>query len=457
MKNLFKLLLTSIVLSLLIVPSFAKNVIQENKFDTLIKPTALNKTSTIAVSVKEVASGNVVYEYNQDKLLNPASTLKMFTTPVAIDYLGNDYCFKTQLYVDKHNNLYVKLGADPMLTSLDLKRLIRNLKAQNRKKLNNIYIDDSIVDNMDWGIGWMWDDETNPFMPKFSAYNLDDNLFKINVSKDESGTSSKILVQGIYSVAVLNRVAVSNSSNITVNRYNWQSPDIIELSGTVNTPVVVSVPISNMRRYFCYKLSEYLINDGIKYNNENFLGGSVPKNSKLIAEVSHSMTSVVPLILKNSNNKASETLSKVAASKVSNATGTNDAMIKMFYDYYKNHNISTENITLADASGVSRNDLISVDWMSDALNKIYTLPTFEFIQNNMAQPGEGTLNNRLYDLRGNVWLKTGSISNASGITGYVKAKNNKVYSVAILTQNFKQTQSEVKQLEDSIIKLIYEL
>lgn len=457
MKNLFKLLITCFVLSLVIMPSFAKNIIKENKFDSLIKASNFNKTSTIAVSVKEVGSGNVVYEYNQDKLLNPASTLKMFTTPAALNSLGNDYCFKTQLYVDKNNNLYVKLGADPLLTSLELKHLVRNLKIQNRKKLNNIYIDDSIIDNVDWGTGWMWDDETNPFMPKFSAYNLDDNLFKINVSKDESGSFSKIIVQGVYPVAVFNHVNVSTASNVVANRYDWQSPDIIDLKGTVNAPVVVSLPISNMKRYFSYKLSEYLTNDNIKYKNENFISSIVPKDAKLIAEVSHSITSAVPLILKNSNNKASETLCKLAAAKSTDATGTNDATIKMINDFYKSNNLGTENIVFADASGVSRNDLISVNWMSSALNKIYELPSFEFIQNNMAQPGEGTLSNRLFDLRGNVWLKTGSISSASGLTGYVKAKNNKIYSVAILIQNFKQPQVEAKQLEDSIIKLIYEL
>lgn len=457
MKNIYRFIIVCFTFLMATVPSFAKHVIKENKFDALIQSSPFNKTATIAVSVKEVNSGDVVYECNQNKLLHPASTLKMFTTPAAINTLGKNYCFKTQLFVDNDNNLYIKLGADPLLTSLDLKYLIRNLKIQNRKNLNNIYIDDSIVDNQDWGIGWMWDDGTNPYMPKFSAYNLDDNTFKINVSKDESGSSAKIIIQGGYPLAVMNHVAVSNATNVVVDRYEWQTPDIIDLKGAINAPVVVSIPISNMRRYFNHKLCEFLTNDNVKYNSTNFVSCLVPKDAKLIGEVSHSIDSVVSSILKSSSNKASETLCKVAASKYTNATGTSDSMVKMVNDFYKNNNLSMEAVSFVDASGASRNDLISVDWMSSALNKIYKLPSFEYIQNNMAQPGEGTLNNRLYDLRGNVWLKTGSISNISGLTGYVKSKNNKVYSVAILTQNFTQPQAEAKQLEDSLIKLIYEL
>ena len=73
----------------------------------------------------------------------------------------------------------------------------------------------------------------------------------------------------------------------------------------------------------------------------------------------------------------------------------------------------------------------------------------------MAQSGDGTLNNRLYPLRGEVWLKTGSLSNISAIAGYVKSQDGHTYSIVILTQNFIQEQSTVKKFEDEIINIIY--
>ena len=457
MKKIFKIIITCFVFSLMIAPSFAKKiVIKESPFASLIKSSALDKTSTIAMSIKDAKSGNIVYEYNQDKLLHPASTLKMFSVPAALSVLGEDYSFKTQLYVDNSNNLYVKLGADPLLTSANLKNLAKDLRAQGIKNINNIYIDDSIIDNVEWGTGWMWDDETNPHMAKFSAYNLDENLLKITVSKDEAGVS-KFQVGNMYPVAVLNKVAGSKVSKVEVNRYNWYSPDIIELKGCVDTPVIVSVPINNMRRYFTYKLAEYLTSNHIKYMSENFTSANVPKDAKLVAETSHSINDVLPLVLKNSNNRAAETLCKVAASKSNNSTGTNELSAKLIKDFYISNGVKSESVLFADASGASRNNLLSVNWMTSSLNSLYALKSFDYIKSNMAQPGDGTMLNRLYDLRGNVWLKTGTLSNISGLTGYVKAKNEKMYSVAILIQNFGNSQTEAKQLEDNIINLIYQL
>ena len=242
-----------------------------------------------------------------------------------------------------------------------------------------------------------------------------------------------------------------------MNRYNWQTPDIIELTGTVNTPTIATVPINSMRRYFTYKLDEYLTTDGIKYINENFTSKAVPKDAKMIGEISHSLNSTIPMILKTSNNRISETVCKLAAAKSQQSTGTNEKTVKLINDFYCKNNVSTEIITIADASGVSRNNLVSVDWMTDSLNKIYSLPSFDYIKNNMARPGEGTLNNRLFELRGKAWLKTGTISGVSGITGYIMATNGDLYSVAILVQNFKVQQSQVKQLEDNILKTVSEL
>ena len=444
-------------MAVMVLPTSAKILKDKDpSFDSVIKYSSLDKTSTIAVSVKDAKSGNVVYEYNEHKLLHPASTLKLFSTVPAVEALGQDYSFKTQLFVDKSNNIYIKLGADPLLTSIDLKYLVRNLRTQNLKTVNNIYIDDSIIDNVEWGTGWMWDDEVNPLMPKFSAYNLDDNLLKINVSKTESGVS-KIQSGSTYPIAIINKVCVSTISKVAVNRYNWYSPDIIELKGTVNTPVEISVPISNMRRYFTYKLTELLNNDNIKYNSENFVSAIVPSDARLLGEVSHSVKDVVPLVLKNSNNRASETLCKVASAKLYKSTGTNELQTKLIKDFYAINYDNKNQVIIADASGASRNNLISADWMTSSLNKLYSSNSFDYLQNNMAQAGDGTLASRLVDLRGNVWLKTGTLSNISAITGYVKAKNNKMYSVAILIQNYGASKNEAKQIEDNIINLIYQL
>ncbi len=457
MKNILKALSICILSLALVSPALAKSVLKENKFDKIIKSNEINKTATIAVSIREAKSGKVIYENEQDKLLNPASTLKLISSVAAIDTLGKDYCFKTQLLIDKDSNVYIKLGADPLLTSNDLKVLIKSLRNKQYKSVNNVYIDDSIFDNVDWGTGWMWDDNTNPYMTKFSAYNLDNNVLKINVTKNTQGEGTNVQPLNLYPMAIINKVVHGSSSNISVNRYDWQSPDIIELTGTVNSPIIASVPINNMRRYFSYQIEDFLNRNNIKYNNQNFTSKITPANALLIGETTHEITAALPLILKQSDNRTAETIAKLAAAKANNSTATNELTKKLLVDFYTKKQVPTDKIVFADASGVSRNNLISTDWISFALHKLYCANYFDALQDYMAQPGEGTLNNRLLDQRGNVWLKTGSISNASGISGFVKSQSGNFYTISILVQNFIQPQSEAKKLEDEIIKAVYDL
>ena len=181
----------------------------------------------------------------------------------------------------------------------------------------------------------------------------------------------------------------------------------------------------------------------------------LPEDAVLITEIKNPLKKTLPAILQNSNNLMAESLFKLAAANKYSATGTDILGEEVFKEFYKKQGLETDNILIKDGCGISRNNLLYADWMSQALNKIYNQKDFEKFKDNMAQSGDGTLNNRLYPLRGDVWLKTGSLSNISAIAGYVKSQDGHIYSIVILTQNFVQEQSEIKKLEDKIINIIY--
>ena len=104
MKNLFKILTLVMVFMFTVNSSFAFSV---SKLDKLVKKSSLNEGATLAISVKNMKDGSVVYEQNSKKLLHPASTLKIFTAYSSLSTLGSDYTFKTQFLKDANNNLYI--------------------------------------------------------------------------------------------------------------------------------------------------------------------------------------------------------------------------------------------------------------------------------------------------------------------------------------------------------------
>ena len=90
--------------------------------------------------------GHIVFSKNVDVQLIPASTLKIFTALVAIHYLGLDYKFFTEFYMDHHSNLRVKGYGDPLLISETVVEMIHHLSMRLCAKysiINDLILDDS--------------------------------------------------------------------------------------------------------------------------------------------------------------------------------------------------------------------------------------------------------------------------------------------------------------------------
>lgn len=80
---------------------------------------------------------------NLDQPLIPASTAKLVTALAAFELLGPDYRFRTEIYQDSADNLYLKGYGDPFLVSEEVAGIIEELRSNGVNRINSIYIDDS--------------------------------------------------------------------------------------------------------------------------------------------------------------------------------------------------------------------------------------------------------------------------------------------------------------------------
>ena len=312
-----------------------------------------------------------------------------------------------------------------------------------------------IIDNAEWGIGWMWDDTTNKRMQKFSAYNVDNNLVNIEVAKGEDGV---ITAKSNVPLPVINSISAGDKDDIFAVRNDWISPEVILVAGSIKSPVkTVQVPLNNLKRYYQQTIMKSIKNAKITLQQPICLEEKVPENAKVLLKIKNPVTPAYEKIFKNSDNLCAETIAKIAGGQKSGETGSFSNQTKMFYDYWQANGVDTKGIVIADASGVSRNNLVTVDFMTNALDKIYVNKQEQFIKDTFAQPGEGTFSNRLLNYRGYVFLKSGTLANISGLAGYVKADNGKTYSVAILIQNFTYPENQVKIFENRLIEEIKKL
>ena len=209
-------------------------------------------TSAVSISVKDVESGKTVYELNSKNPMNPASTLKVVTLASSLDVLGYDYNFTTALYKNTDNELVLRLGADPFLKSSDLKTLFNAAKSKNIIQPKHIKVDDTVLDKIEWGEGWQWDDDLNPLMPKFSAYNIDKNLLTVAVAPTAFGAPAEIKLTKFYPTTFMNLVVSGKDSRLKLSRNNSIAPDVLTLEGMVSKQTEISFPVNYPKRYFLF-------------------------------------------------------------------------------------------------------------------------------------------------------------------------------------------------------------
>lgn len=401
----------------------------------------------ISISVKNADSGKIIYKQNDNKLMPAASVQKALTIVPIMDVLGNEYEFKTELSSRGKDGYIIKLGADPYLTSDDLSNLVKKINSQAIKQ---IYIDDSIIEKKDWGEGWQWDDDLNTSMPRFNSYNLDKNLVKITIMPTEENKQAFIINPQKSPMFFYNNVITGSSNKVIISRDNIASANTVKLEGTVKTPETHFITINNLKIYFDKKLTDSLEDRGI-YLKTSYLLSNVTNSDKKIAEVAHPISIAIEDVLLNSNNMVIETMAKLAGGKYFNKQGTDVDGIRLFNEYCLQHGIDASGIRIVDASGVSKNNLMNADFISEFLVKNKDNKTL----NKLATPSQGTLTTRMLPLKDNLKAKTGTLSDISTIAGYLTAKSGQKYAFAIMINDPKTNNSQKKNIENYLIRDMY--
>lgn len=450
-KKLTALFLTAFFVQL---GAFAANF--SGPVNNIISSYDFDHDSVISIAVKDKNKDDIVYSKNQYKYLNPASALKLFTMAASLNTLGNDYKFKTAFYKDKNNNLYLKLSGDPLLKTSDMEELAKDLKKNYKGRINKIYIDDTIIDLVPYPNGWMSDDIW-PNSPKISPYMVDFNTVKVDFLLSEDKKDLRIVQKSPYKFSFVNKLEIGETTDFTfIEDDNHNTIDIV---GTISNSVVDKlIPVTNPRYFFCQKMNSAINKAGIKFSDK-FLFAKMPKDAVLVAKFERPIDEVVKYILQTSNNIGAEMLFKVAGGKfienkilqknTSLALGTTQNGIAMFLEYYQNLGLDPKQVRITDGSGVSRYNAMNVNWMAEALSKI----SFDF-EKYLPTGGVGTLDKRLRELKGSVYLKTGTLFGSSSLVGIIKTKDN-IYYYASNIMSYNRNKSLVKAAEDEIIFEIY--
>lgn len=144
------------------------------RLDSLLED-PMFETSQVAVMVYDLTADSVCYRHNERQLLRPASTMKLVTAITALDQLGPQYDFKTDIYYTGQikgrtlvGNIYCVGGFDPTLTMGDVTDMALSVQQLGIDSIaGKLVADRTMKEQLDYGEGWCWDDE-NPLLTPLS-------------------------------------------------------------------------------------------------------------------------------------------------------------------------------------------------------------------------------------------------------------------------------------------------
>ncbi len=440
---------------LLLTLLFTTVSVSAESLNKTINSLGINK-SALSVSIKDVKNGESLFSLNDRTPRLPASTLKLITASAAYDVLGDDYEYKTEMYKSTNNDVYLKLSGDPSLSKSDLEAILETAKSKNIVP-KTFYIDDTAFDSVEWGEGWQWDDELNPLMPKFSVYNIDKNLLKIEAATTVQAAPAQLSVKPFYPMSFINQVKsdIKGNNQLSIKRNETIAPNMFEVSGSISRANYITIPALNQKLFFRLRLEEAISKKKFEYYGQ-FKSEKLPKeNVYYVDGVSHKFVELLPSILKSSNNLIAETVFKTAGAKWANSQGTAENSLAMLDDYIQNIGLSANDVKIVDGSGVSKNNIMTTDFMTDFLIYKAKQENFEDFCNMLPTPGEGTLKNRMLYFKENLRAKTGTLSEASAIAGYLTTKRGRLVVFDIMINDANTSAADKKNVEEQILRNIY--
>jgi D-alanyl-D-alanine carboxypeptidase/D-alanyl-D-alanine-endopeptidase (penicillin-binding protein 4) len=418
-----------------------------------------------AVVVRSAQTGAMLYTRNPDARLMPASNTKLLTSVAALDLLGPDHRFTTSVLATGkqrgsalHGDLYLRGTGDPTMLYPDYDELAAKVAASGvRTVRGDLVADDTWFDHVRYGTSWAWDDEDQYYDAGISALtaagDTDYDAGTVIVEAFPAATAGQparvTLTPATGYVKIVNRsmtVPAGGADTLSIHRPHGTTPIVID--GTV--PVGGSstkewVAVWEPTGYAADLFRRALAAHGVRVLGATRTGVATPAAARLLA--SHDSMTLAELctpFLKLSNNMHAEILTKTLG-RIEAGDGSWEAGLDVISDdLAAKFGVDPTKLRQADGSGLSRWDNIAPKEITDLLIAAQSQPWFNTWYNALPIAGNpdrmvgGTLRNRMRNTAAanNVHAKTGSLTGASALSGYVTDADGERLVFSILFNNY---------------------
>ena len=415
--------------------------------------------ASISMEVMDASSGQVVFQYQSQVGLAPASCNKVFTAAAALERLGPGFRYKTLLayrgIMRSHTfigNLYLIGGGDPTLGSWRFpsstpeniwKRWITLLRSAGIAQIQgNIVGVDHIFSTQMIPGGWVWEDIGNYYGAGCAALNWHENQFDIALQPGAHVGDAAHLVavkhqpgglSGERQLQIVNELLTgeAGSGDQAYVFFDLTRP-VIFLRGTVpldappDFTIAASVPDPVL--YAAEQLRDTLLQAGIIVNGHAeavHLHDSLPSLDEMtILDQVYSppLDSVIYAFLHRSINLYGEAL-VLTLSSLEHLPATRETGLEVIHRFCRQIGIDSTAVNTVDGSGLSPANRVTAHALATLLYQVQHKSWFNDFYEALPV---------IHDIR----MKDGYIAGVRSYAGYIQDRKGKKWIFAFIVNNF---------------------
>ena len=439
----------------------------------------------VAIDVESLDNGEVLYRLNANKLVMPASNMKLVTLAAAAERLGWDFTYETRLMsaaaIEQGllmGDLVVVGSGDPTINGRGgsptrvFEDWADKLRAMGIQAIAGRVLGDgrAFADER-LGAGWSWDYLGYGYAAPIGALQFNEDLVEVAIRPGTApGDAVRIELRPPDSgLVVSNRATTSpKGEQPTVELHRLPGSNRLKVTGSVPAETQeykTSASVDDPTGYFARALRATLVSKGIEVRGDAADLATLaepPDLSRarlLLSHQSPPLSELARTLMKVSQNLYAETLLRTLGAQRGDPTAESGR--KVVQQVLESWGIPPDALVQTDGSGLSRYDYVTAETLVRILTRMRRDPRHadRFADTLPIAGRDGTLARRMKETRaeGNARAKTGSIANVRALSGYVRTLDDEMLAFSIIVNNFSAPQETVDAVADRIVERLANL
>lgn len=406
------------------------------------------------VMVVSISRGDTLYAQNAGDMMQPASTMKLFSTAVALDRFGPEHTFSTDVLRDGDasadgtlvGNLYLRADGDPAMSArffkdpdLPMTTLARAVAAAGiRRVRGDLVYDASAFDDQRVPDGWKTKYLGAAYAARVSALSLNENLVWVVVTPE--GGSARVTLQPASSTIPLRsrvRLVRGRGGRIVARRAADGGIDVSGTIGSASGPLRYSLVVDDPALFTAGALAAALREAGVTLDGTIHAGHTPAKATRITSFTSPPLSDIISEMNRESINIVAELLFRDAARATAPHGSSSAAVALSNLREFLHHKVGADpsNVRVSDGSGLSTLDSLTPRTMVQLLSYAHRGPWSSAFHGSLPVAGQSELLRRRMrgtPADGNLHAKTGTTDTVAGLGGYVTARDGEIVAFAFL-------------------------